>query len=78
MGLGLKRIQASKQLGHLVACTKFVSGMQGFFDLFTTTTGERGDFPVIPDAVGTEQRFIDELLVVHTKWMTKGFRKLTY
>ena len=54
MGLGLKRIQASKQLGHLVACTKFVSGMQGFLDLFAATTGEYGDFPVIPDAVGSE------------------------
>ena len=45
---------AGKQLGHLVACTKLVSGMQGFFDLFTTTTGEYGDFVVIPDAVGVE------------------------
>ncbi len=43
-----------KQLGHLVACITLVSGMQGLFDLFTTTTGERGDFPVTPDAVGTE------------------------
>lgn len=43
-----------QQLGHLVASTRLVMGMQGFFDLFTMTTGERGDFPVSPDAVGTE------------------------
>ena len=49
MGLGLERTQASSCTGR-----RLVSGMQGFFDLFTTTTGERGDFPVIPDAVGTE------------------------
>ena len=46
--------QYSLDHGNLVACTKLVSGIQGFFDLFATTTGERGDSPVIPDAVGTE------------------------
>ncbi len=30
-------------------------GMQGFFDLFTMTTGGRDDFPVRLDAVGTER-----------------------
>jgi hypothetical protein len=40
--------------GDLMTGSQLGSGIKGFLDLFTTTTGERGDFPVIPDAVGTE------------------------
>ncbi|OEC55251.1 hypothetical protein A9G49_09125 [Aeromonas sp. ANP5] len=52
-GLG-SGTHTGKQLRNSCTGRQLVSGMQGFFDLFAATTGERGDFPVIPYAVGTE------------------------
>ncbi|MBA2073872.1 hypothetical protein B1L08_05870 [Aeromonas veronii] len=61
-------MHTGKQLGHLVAGLRLVSGMQGFFDLFMTS----GDFPVIPDAVGTEPEIhYEDSGSIHTKWITK-------
>lgn len=49
-----------------------ILGLPGCAKRCTATTEERGDVPVVPDAVGSEPEGYQGRLLVHTKWMTRG------